>query len=56
MDPDGGSLVFQVPGWDIVDLARAAGFAQAEFVLISSRDAGITATEGPALFIFAARP
>jgi SAM-dependent methyltransferase len=56
MDATGGSLVFQVPAWDIVDMARAAGFGQAEFVLISSLRAGITSADGPAIFIFAARP
>jgi len=56
MDATGGSLVFQVPAWDIVDMARAAGFWQAEFVLISSLRAGITAADGPAIFVFAARP
>jgi len=55
MDATGGSLVFQVPAWDIVDMARAAGFGHAEFVLISSLRAGITSADGPAIFIFAAQ-
>ncbi len=56
MDPSGGSLVFQVPAWDIVDMARAAGFGQAEIVLISSLRAGITSADGPPIFVLAARP
>ncbi|HYC02710.1 MAG TPA: methyltransferase domain-containing protein [Azospirillaceae bacterium] len=36
LDPAGGSLVFQVPGWDILELCRAAGFAKAEMLFLSS--------------------
>jgi SAM-dependent methyltransferase len=27
VDPEGGSLVFQVPGWDLLERARTAGFS-----------------------------
>ncbi|WP_431305760.1 class I SAM-dependent methyltransferase [Sediminicoccus sp. BL-A-41-H5] len=42
IDPNGGSLVFQVPGWDIIDRARDAGFRDAWFTLIASFPLGIT--------------
>lgn len=34
--PD-GALVFQLPGWDLLDLARECGFARAQFVLYSTK-------------------
>ena len=42
LDPQ-GSLVFSIPGWDILDVARASGFAAAEMVAMSSRRYGIVA-------------
>lgn len=45
VDPVRGSLVFQVPGWQILDDCRAAGFGRAEFVFVSSPYRGITGTE-----------
>jgi hypothetical protein len=42
LDPQ-GSLVFSIPGWDILDAARASGFAVAEMVAMSSRRYGIVA-------------
>lgn len=42
VDPSGGSLVFQVPGWDIIDQARKAGFRDAWFTLVASFPLGIT--------------
>jgi SAM-dependent methyltransferase len=38
-----GSLVFSIPGWDILDTARASGFKNVEMVAISSRFFGIVA-------------
>ncbi len=38
-----GSLVFTIPGWDIVNNARAAGFATVNMVAMSSRKFGIIA-------------
>ena len=37
------SLVFSVPAWDIVDMAKAAGFATVHMVAMSSRKFGIVA-------------
>jgi SAM-dependent methyltransferase len=42
MDPEGGSLVFQLPGWDILRRARRVGFSSAEMVFWSSRERGLT--------------
>jgi SAM-dependent methyltransferase len=39
--PEQGSLVFAVPGWDIIEACKAAGFAQAEMLLIASTAWGI---------------
>lgn len=41
VDPEGGSLVFQVPGWDVLGRCRAAGFDEAEIVFVSSPGRGI---------------
>jgi SAM-dependent methyltransferase len=54
MDPD-GSLVFQVPGWDIVSMAKDAGFRQCAVVLMTSVLAAITGAENCCIFLFVAR-
>ncbi len=36
VDPEGGSLVFQVPGWDVLERARAAGVPDSRMVLLYS--------------------
>lgn len=45
VDPQGGSLVFQVPGWDVLDLLKECGFKRAHMLLATSKEAGVTATE-----------
>ena len=44
-EPENGSLVFEIPGWGVLDIARDSGFAQAEMVLVSSIEKGITGAE-----------
>ena len=44
MDPSGGSLVFEIPGWDIVDRAIAAGFRDAAMHFICDQWRGIVST------------
>jgi hypothetical protein len=44
VDPK-GSLVFQIPGWDILDMCRHAGFREASMQFISSHIRGITGAE-----------
>ncbi|GGF72355.1 hypothetical protein GCM10007301_35180 [Azorhizobium oxalatiphilum] len=41
MRPQDGSLVFEIPGWDILDRARAVGFKDAFWKLIRSERHGI---------------
>lgn len=36
-----GSLVFQTPAWDILDLAKSCGFKDARFMLYSNLNAGV---------------
>jgi hypothetical protein len=41
MDPDGGSLVFEIPGWDIIDRAVQAGFRRPVMRFIIDQSKGI---------------
>jgi Methyltransferase domain len=54
VDPSGGSLVFQVPGWDIVARARAAGFAEAHIVFWSSHCRALTDSTVAGIFVLEA--
>jgi len=54
VDPDGGSLVFQIPGWDILERCRQAGFADAVMGFYSSGPAGITSRDLPGIFVLEA--
>lgn len=45
VDPERGSLVFQIPGWSVLEDCRAAGFRHAEIVFVSSPQRGITGAE-----------
>jgi SAM-dependent methyltransferase len=49
-----GSLVYQIPAWDVLDLARKSGFAHAENRFVSSRVRGICATELAGIFLMRA--
>jgi SAM-dependent methyltransferase len=49
-----GSLVYQIPGWDVLERARGAGFARAELLFDSSRQRGICATELAGIFLLRA--
>ena len=51
-DPGGGALVFQVPGWDIIERAHAAGFVDASMIFWSSQARGYCGQEIAGLFIF----
>jgi len=44
MDPEGGSLVFEVPAWDIIQRARVAGFADAAMLFWMSTPKGVLAS------------
>ena len=53
-DPEKGSLVFTIPGWEILDWSREAGFSTAYFVGRASRRYGIRSAELAAVLIFVA--
>jgi hypothetical protein len=44
MDKEGGSLVFEIPGWDIIDRARRAGFSHPRIRFVCDQDKGIVAS------------
>jgi SAM-dependent methyltransferase len=44
MDKEGGSLVFEIPGWDIIDRAHRAGFSRAHIRFVCDQDKGIVAS------------
>ena len=48
-EPGQGSLVFTIPGWDILDYCREAGFSRVEMVFMASTAAGILGSESMAL-------
>ena len=54
MRPAEGSLVFLVPGWDVLQKARAAGFADAVMTLILSSSLGIVSAPVPGIFVMSA--
>ncbi len=50
-----GILVFQIPGWDVLDLAKEVGFSDASIVYYSSVDGGILGHDLMGWFVFMAR-
>lgn len=54
MCPEKGSLVFEVPGWNLVERAKKAGFSDAAFVFNSSARHGILGRELAGVFVFCA--
>lgn len=54
IDPKNGSLVFQIPGWDIIDYAHSAGFKESKILLLSSIDAGIITNHVKGMILFIA--
>ena len=54
IDPEGGSLVCEIPGWDIIDRAKAAGFRNAHMRFIASERYGYL-TEDTGVFVFCAQ-
>jgi SAM-dependent methyltransferase len=53
-DPDGGSLVFQTPGWQILDQCRAAGFREPVMRFFASERHGCL-TENLGVFLLCAQ-
>ena len=54
MRPAEGSLVFQIPGWSVIETARSEGFAYAYFLYISSQHHGILGGDLAGIFVFIA--
>ena len=50
-EPETRSLVFEVPGWNILERARQAGFDRAELVFVSGREQAITESEVAGIFV-----
>ncbi len=55
VDPDGGSLVFETPGWDIVERAKSAGFSEAHMRFVASSSRGYLTRDTIGVFVFCAR-
>jgi len=54
MNPERGSLVFEVPGWNLIERAKGAGFSDAAYVFNSSARHGILGRELAGVFVFCA--
>lgn len=53
--PDEGSLVYCIPGWDVLDQAREAGFHSASFHFIASWKHGILGGDIPGVIVMEAQ-
>ena len=53
--PDKGSLVYQIPGWQLLDQLRAAGFRDAALHAVSSTTYGVLGQELPIVFVLVAK-
>jgi hypothetical protein len=53
--PSEGSLVFSLPGWDVLDLCQACGFAEAKMTFVVSSTYGVTSSLTPGIFVLSAR-
>ena len=55
INPEQGSLVYQIPGWDLLDQARTAGFAHACFHWVAAPSYGVLGQEIPAVIVLLAQ-
>jgi len=53
--PQGGSLVYQIPGWQLLDQLREAGFRDASLHAVSSTTYGVLGAELPIVFVLVAK-
>ncbi len=53
--PQRGSLVYQIPGWELLDQLRAAGFRDVALHAVSSTTYGVLGQELPIVFVLAAK-
>jgi SAM-dependent methyltransferase len=54
VNPEGGSLVFQIPGWDLLDRCRSAGFSKALIHWIAAPSYGVVGADTPAVLVLEA--
>jgi SAM-dependent methyltransferase len=54
MRPTEGSLVFEIPSWDLIDRALTIGFKDAYFSFICSAKYGVTGKDINGIFVFVA--
>jgi hypothetical protein len=52
--PELGSLVYQIPGWQILDMAREAGFGSVAMHHITSWKTGVLGSDLPGILVFEA--
>lgn len=55
VDPEQGSLVYQIPGWDLLDQARSAGLADPTIHWVASPSYGVVGQETPGVMVLTAR-
>jgi hypothetical protein len=55
VNADRGSLVYRIPGWDLLDQLRASGFRRAELHAIRSERYGVLGAELPYVFVVVAQ-
>ena len=55
VQPDKGSLVYQIPGWQLLDQLKAAGFREASLQAVSSTTYGVLGQELPIVFVLVAK-
>lgn len=55
VNPKQGSLVYQIPGWDLLDQARSAGLIHPRFHWIASPSHGVVGQEIPAVIVLLAQ-
>ena len=54
VSPEQGSLVYQIPAWDLLDQARAAGLSDPVIHWIAAPSFGVVGNEIPAVMVFLA--
>ena len=55
VQPNKGSLVYQIPGWQLLDQLKAAGFSEVNLHAVSSTTYGVLGAEMPIVFVLVAK-
>jgi hypothetical protein len=53
--PDAGSLVYRIPGWDLIDQLQEAGFADVTIHHIASWKHGVLGSDLPGVLVIEAQ-